>query len=425
MFIDRHKDPEAAQQAHIQTHLPLYDLILHPDIEARRAHYAVPEQLSNIQHFVGYIHGFNASQAFSSSQLCTHFGFPEGAKVAYVSAGGGGDPEVQGQIQAVCEALLKKNYFLLLGYGPLYRGTLFYHPHTRPLQEVAISRYFGGVDLAVSAAGYNSYHELLAANVPTLFFAQKKGLDRQDLRVEAGAQQGYHLSLTSFEEEEILQKITKLEENKSAFREAMIKRLPLTQGASRAAQVILMHWARQEKVGITPQAVQQLLNLEAQLSPAQREEEAFVSTTQWISFLQKVIQHKSTEEEVRQKINTLGFTLSQTEKHLPRQNLLLKSLLRKAFHELGRQPLEVQKRRLEEGSIFFEALLQQHPYHAVNLLNALQHKFLQKDFPEVMAFFSRLSPAHPVWENAAPTLLAQPQFWTMRELEAWSSTLTT
>jgi len=424
VFIDRHKDPEIAQQSHIQTHLPLYDLILHPDVPERRTEYAVPEQLANIQHFVGYVHGFRAAQALSPEVLRTHFHFPENAKVAYISAGGGGDPEVQGQIQAVCEALLKKNYFLLLGYGPLYRGALFYHPQTRPLQEVEISRYFKGIDLAVSAAGYNSYHELLAAGVPTLFFAQKKGLDRQDLRIAHGEQQGYHLSLQDFSEEEILQKINALEAKADAFRERLHTRLPQTQGASRAAQAILQRWVRQEKTNFSQEDIEKLTTLEQQLTPEQREEARFVSAVQWIFFLQKTVQQKSNAPEVLEKINALGFTLSALEVHLPRQNPLLKSLLRKAFQELGRQSLEAQAERLGEGSTFFERLLKLHPYHAVNLLNALQQKFLQKDFPEVLAFFSSLSPAHPAWEEAAPMLFAQAQFWNVRAFKTWSNSLT-
>ena len=41
--------------------------------------------------------------------------------------------------------------------------------HVTRLADYPISRYFAGFDLAVSAVGYNSFHELLFAAVPTIF----------------------------------------------------------------------------------------------------------------------------------------------------------------------------------------------------------------------------------------------------------------
>lgn len=68
-----------------------------------------------------------------------------------------------------------------------------------PITDPDVRKYFGGVDFAFSAAGYNTYEELLAAYVPTAFYAQQKGMDRQDVRVEIGVQRGWHLQLENFD----------------------------------------------------------------------------------------------------------------------------------------------------------------------------------------------------------------------------------
>jgi hypothetical protein len=49
---------------------------------------------------------------------------------------------------------------------------------------------FAGLDLAVSAGGYNSFHELMYAGVPTVFLAQPKLADDQAARARRAAEAG-------------------------------------------------------------------------------------------------------------------------------------------------------------------------------------------------------------------------------------------
>jgi hypothetical protein len=59
---------------------------------------------------------------------------------------------------------------------------------------------FAGLDCAISAAGFNSFHELLHAGVPTAFFAQEKIADEQTRRVRVATERGCALALTTPEE---------------------------------------------------------------------------------------------------------------------------------------------------------------------------------------------------------------------------------
>ncbi len=58
-----------------------------------------------------------------------------------------------------------------------------------------MSRYFGAFDLAVAASGYNSFHELIAFAVPTLFVPMKRDTDDQAARARWAAQNGVGLAV--------------------------------------------------------------------------------------------------------------------------------------------------------------------------------------------------------------------------------------
>jgi UDP:flavonoid glycosyltransferase YjiC (YdhE family) len=59
------------------------------------------------------------------------------------------------------------------------------------VREFPLSRLFGAFDLAVSAAGYNSFHELLRFGIPTLFIPKlETALDDQQGRARFAADKG-------------------------------------------------------------------------------------------------------------------------------------------------------------------------------------------------------------------------------------------
>jgi hypothetical protein len=84
---------------------------------------------------------------------------------------------------------------LVVGAGPLYGGAPRRGPNVTWLSDFNAMQDFAGVDFAFSAAGYNSFHELLHAGVPAAFFAQEKIADEQSRRVRAAAEAGCALSV--------------------------------------------------------------------------------------------------------------------------------------------------------------------------------------------------------------------------------------
>jgi UDP:flavonoid glycosyltransferase YjiC (YdhE family) len=63
--------------------------------------------------------------------------------------------------------------------------------HVRRLSTFPVPRYMAGFDLAVSAAGYNSFHELLSLAVPTVFVPNENPMmDAQEARAAWAERQG-------------------------------------------------------------------------------------------------------------------------------------------------------------------------------------------------------------------------------------------
>ena len=164
-------------------------------------------------------------------------------RLLYLSGGAGSDSR-EG-IQHLIDALSPDpRNFLLVGYGPLHKGSVAYRPNLVPLFSPDARRWFPALDGAISAAGYNSYEELLAARVPTLFFPQSKGMDRQDERVRLGLERGWHGFLPSDllgqSHEQLRQQVETLlgDSRRAKIAQALDERPPSV-GALRAAVEIL------------------------------------------------------------------------------------------------------------------------------------------------------------------------------------------
>lgn len=104
-------------------------------------------------------------------------------RAVYVTLGGGGDVACAATIPSLSETLRARGWHVVVGAGPLYQG-----PELRGDGITWIDRYvpmelFPGLDAAVSAGGYNAFHELMFAGVPTVFLPQPRIADDQEERV--------------------------------------------------------------------------------------------------------------------------------------------------------------------------------------------------------------------------------------------------
>lgn len=196
VFVNRHRDESQQEDPAFQDRLAGYDLLLTPDEANERDRYVLTARNEKHNRFTGVIQGFRPEAAYTREEARRELDVRADEHLVYVSAGAGGDPQAEAELEAMLDALSgQPNLRILVGYGPLYRGRVRFRRNVIAYQGVNVADYFPGVDAAFSAAGYNTYQELLAARVPTAFYAQVKKMDRQDERVQLGCERGWHLSL--------------------------------------------------------------------------------------------------------------------------------------------------------------------------------------------------------------------------------------
>jgi len=188
-FIFRPMKSAFAERAEFQAMLPLYDRILVPETDAP---VPVPEQIRARVTHVGPVIARERAELVSRDAARRHLGVSDDRLAVYLSAGGGGDPTAAAQLESTIAALAPDpSLHLVVGAGPLYRGRQVPGERITWLSGLGAAELMAGLDIAVCAAGYNTFAELMQAGVPSVFLPQEKIADEQDARaaraVAAGA----------------------------------------------------------------------------------------------------------------------------------------------------------------------------------------------------------------------------------------------
>ena len=118
-----------------------------------------------------------------------------------------------------------------------------------------MSRYFAAFDLAVAAAGYNAFHELIAFGVPSLFVPMPRNTDDQAARARWAAEAGLAGAVAGPEDESLADELGRLldERERESMRQACRDAWP-GNGARDAAK-LLTRLAAGERLGQHAQRV--------------------------------------------------------------------------------------------------------------------------------------------------------------------------
>ena len=117
-------------------------------------------------------------------------GLPLDQRLALVTLGSGDINDTSHDTAAVLEALRRLGVGICLTQTEIARSVRT-RADVHVVREFPLSRLFGAFDLAVSAAGYNSFHELLRFGIPTLFIPKlDTALDDQQGRARFAADKG-------------------------------------------------------------------------------------------------------------------------------------------------------------------------------------------------------------------------------------------
>jgi predicted glycosyltransferase len=188
-FIYRPVKAEFAGRADFQAMLPLYDSILIPEHEGVGAGPAPPSVADRVS-FVGPVMVRERAEWRERGAVRAMLGIAEDALAVFVSAGGGGDPDAEGTLLRLIDLAQDSTLHLVIGPGPLYRGQRVFGPRITWLEGLPAAEILPALDVAVCAAGYNTFHEVLFAGLPAVFLPQPKIADEQDTRAERAVQAG-------------------------------------------------------------------------------------------------------------------------------------------------------------------------------------------------------------------------------------------
>jgi predicted glycosyltransferase len=189
VFVYRPVRREVAERPDFQAMVRLYDLVIvpEPDGEAEPPALVPPEARDRLVH-VGHVLARERWELLPRPVARERLGVQGDTRCVYVSAGGGGDREAEAQLDDAVRSLAgDPRISVVVGAGPLYRGPPFPNVTTITGRAATFAPAF---DLAVSAAGYNTFGELMFAGVPTLFVPQDKLADDQLARARRAVRAG-------------------------------------------------------------------------------------------------------------------------------------------------------------------------------------------------------------------------------------------
>jgi hypothetical protein len=183
IFIYSPDSQTIAEAPDFQAMLPLYDLILVPEDEGTCVlpfGAADPERVR----WLGPILTREKVELLDRWEARERLGAHPDSFLLYVSVGSGADAEAQELLHSICAAIMDEpDVHIVVGGAPLFFGSLLQGPRITWLNGPSTELLLG-FDGALCAAGYNTYHELTAAGVPTVWIPRRTLGDDQTARAQ-------------------------------------------------------------------------------------------------------------------------------------------------------------------------------------------------------------------------------------------------
>lgn len=168
-------------------------------------------------------------------------GLPENGLLALVSLGAGNINDTSGDLGAAAAALEKLGVAVCVTVPKIASDRSHASAELHVVNDYPLSANYRAFDIAISATGYNSFHELLRFGVPTLFVPNTSTqLDDQEARARYAADQGWAHQLPKLTIETALPLLQDLIDHG----DAMVLRAQNADpgnGARQAAELIVRH----------------------------------------------------------------------------------------------------------------------------------------------------------------------------------------
>ena len=131
----------------------------------------------------------NKDELHPREHLRGQLGIPEDATVVYVQLGAGEINDIESDLDLSIRLLSTyEKVYVVIGESMIGSRLNITGERIRTLRDYPNSLYFNSFDFAIMAGGYNSYHEAIAFQLPTICIPNKStGMDDQVARVAVAA----------------------------------------------------------------------------------------------------------------------------------------------------------------------------------------------------------------------------------------------
>ena len=185
--------------------IQFFDTIIHPGD-------AIPAKKDEINHSNDVLHVppillIQPEEMLSKFDARGRLGLPQSSKVWYVQLGAGQINDIQSEIRLTIEAILEidPECYVVVGESLLGNRISFSNERVRILRDYPNAIYFKGFDYAIQAGGYNSFHEMRAMAMPTIFYPNMNtGMDDQLARCKVAEEEGWGIVIEKREKKSIV-----------------------------------------------------------------------------------------------------------------------------------------------------------------------------------------------------------------------------
>ena len=176
-------------------------------------------------------------------------GIPSDSVACYVQLGAGRINDINSDLRMVVDAITDhEKAYAIIGESMLGKRIPISHERIRVLRDYPNSKYFESFDFAVIAGGYNSYHEVINASLPTICLPNlKTGRDDQLARVYQASSSGAMIVIKHRNERKIKLAINRIMDRR--IRKKMRKRISVlrrSNGSRDAANWIINQIAHED-----------------------------------------------------------------------------------------------------------------------------------------------------------------------------------
>ena len=143
-------------------------------------------------------------QLLSKEESRLRLGIPNNALAVYIQLGAGKINDIEGQLEMAIRILNEnESIHIVVGESIIGDRLRLEGDRIRIIRDYPNSLSFNGFDFAIMAGGYNSYHEAIAFQLPTIFVPNDgTGMDDQIARVKSGQNAGACLVVNGRDQDE-------------------------------------------------------------------------------------------------------------------------------------------------------------------------------------------------------------------------------